>query len=115
MTNSRSKGRAGEREFLNQLGELLDQRLDRNLEQSHSGGADCVCIDGWAIEIKRVERSQFPTWWWQAQRQAARIKVRPALAWRRNRVQWRVWLSADKSKSITLEEFASVFLGEKSA
>jgi hypothetical protein len=49
------------------------------------------------------------------QRQAARIKVRPALAWRRNRVQWRVWLSADKSKSITLEEFASVFLGEKSA
>jgi hypothetical protein len=54
---SRNKGRRGEREFLNQLGDLIGQRLDRNLNQSDEGGADCICIKGWAIEIKRVEAS----------------------------------------------------------
>lgn len=103
---SRNKGRAGEREFLNLLGDILGTRIDRNLQQSDNGGADCLCVEGWAIEIKRVESSQFPTWWRQAERQAAIAQCKPALAWRRNRQPWRVWLSGNKKDWITIEEFA---------
>lgn len=110
--SQRNKGRRGEREFLNALGKLLGRQLERNLQQSDRGGADCLCVAGWAIEIKRVESSSLPSWWAQAETQANRISARPALAWRRNRQPWRVWLAkpGKDAQPITIEEFAELIL-----
>ena len=73
MINSRTKGARGEREVLKLLGEELGIDLQRNLVQTREGGADCLCVRGFAIEIKRQERLSRPTWWRQACEQAARV------------------------------------------
>lgn len=86
----RAKGAAAEREFLRLLGGELGQALTRNLAQTREGGADCIVVKGWAIEIKRQERLSRPTWWRQACVQAERIGVQPMLAWRRSREPWSV-------------------------
>ena len=70
MVNSRSKGKRGEREILNIIGEKIGLRLERNLQQSDQGGADCLAIDGWAIEVKRVQKESLTAWWDQAMMQA---------------------------------------------
>jgi len=86
----RSKGAAAEREFLRLLGDELGESLTRNLSQTREGGADCVHLRGWAIEIKRHERLSRPSWWRQACEQAHRLGVQPMLAWRRSREPWSV-------------------------
>ncbi len=88
----RRKGAAAEREFLHKLGEELGELLTRNLQQTREGGADCLCVKGWAIEIKRQERLSRPAWWRQACEQAARSGSQPMLAYRRSREPWRVWI-----------------------
>lgn len=80
---SRLKGQRGEREFLAELGAELGESLPRNLEQTRNGGADCVKVRGWAIEVKFTQRSAIPTWWAQACEQAARLGVQPMLAYRK--------------------------------
>lgn len=105
---SRNKGKRREREFLNLLGELLGIRLDRNQNQSAVGGADCISLGGWAIEIKGCEAASFPKWWRQAERQALDSDRKPALAWKRSRKPWIVWLSGDRSQQLTIEEFAAI-------
>jgi hypothetical protein len=92
--SQRMKGKTGEREFLNLLGQSLglSESLARNLGQSHAGGADCVCIDGLAIEVKRCERLEIADWWAQADRQASSMtpcRV-PVLAYRQSRRPWLV-------------------------
>ena len=88
---SRNKGAAGEREFLRALGDELGESLQRNLVQSRDGGADCIQLRGWAIEVKRCEQMRRPTWWRQAQAAAEALGVQPMLAYRRNREPWRIW------------------------
>lgn len=89
---SRNKGARGEREFLAKLGEELGEALTRNLQQTREGGADCVVVHGWAIEIKRQERLSRGAWWRQAVKQAEKLGVQPMLAYRRNGEPWRVWI-----------------------
>lgn len=89
---SRNKGAAAERELLRLLGEELGEELQRNLSQSRAGGSDCICVRGFAIEVKRVERSSIPTWWRQACEQARREHAEPMLFWRRNRKPWRAFI-----------------------
>lgn len=89
---SRNKGARGEREFLALLGEQLGEMLTRNLQQTREGGADCLCVKGWAIEVKRCEALSRPAWWRQAVKQAERLGVEPMLAYRRNREPWTVWV-----------------------
>jgi hypothetical protein len=89
---SRDKGARAEREALRELGDRLGEMLTRNLTQTREGGADCLCVRGWAIEVKRVERLSRPTWWRQACDQAARLGVEPILLYRRNREQWTAWV-----------------------
>lgn len=103
---SRNKGARGEREFLALLGEELGGMLTRNLQQTREGGADCLCVKGWAIEVKRCESLSRPAWWRQAVEQAARLGVQPMLAYRRSREPWRVWVEPDKD--LTIEEAANV-------
>lgn len=85
---SRNKGAAAEREVLKLLGAELGVMLERNLTQTREGGADCLGVKGWAIEVKRQERLSRPAWWRQACEQAARVGAEPMLLYRRNREKW---------------------------
>jgi hypothetical protein len=88
--SSRRKGAAAEREFLTILRDQLgDPMIQRNLEQTRSGGGDCaISLGGTSLEIKRQERSNLPAWLAQAREQAGEDV--PALAYRANRQPWRV-------------------------
>lgn len=86
---SRDKGARAEREVLKILGDELGLSLERNLEQTREGGADCVKVKGFAIEVKRREALSRPTWWRQACDQAERLGVEPMVLYRRNRESWR--------------------------
>ena len=66
--------------------------LQRNLSQTREGGADCLCVHGWAIEIKRQEALSRPAWWRQACDQAARVGQEPMLLYRRSREAWTAWI-----------------------
>ena len=88
---SRDKGARAEREVLHLLGDELGIELTRNLQQTREGGADCLAVWGWAIEIKRQESLSRPAWWRQAVRQAAGIGE-PMLLYRRNREPWQAWI-----------------------
>jgi Holliday junction resolvase len=90
--SQRNKGAAAEREVLRLLGEELGQVLERNLTQTRGGGADCLCVKGWAIEVKRQEKLSRPAWWRQAVEQADREGVEPMLLYRRNRERWTAWI-----------------------
>lgn len=87
---SRRKGAQGEREFLAALGLELGEALSRNLQQTREGGADCIVVRGWAIEVKRRESLSVPAWWRQTLAQAEQANAAPMLAWRRNREPWAV-------------------------
>lgn len=89
---SRRKGASGEREALSALGEELGIALARNLVQSREGGADCLEILGFVLEIKRCERLCIPAWWRQAVRQAEAHALEPILMFRQSRQPWRVLL-----------------------
>lgn len=95
----RQKGAEAEREFLKALG--VPERLNRNLEQTRGGGADCVQLPGVALEIKRQEQLRLAQWWEQAQEQATALNAIPVLAYRQNRQPWAIvvpiaWLSGDE-------------------
>lgn len=89
---SRNKGAAAEREVLRLLGDELGRVLARNLMQSRDGGADCLQVAGWAIEVKRCERLSRPKWWAQAKAQAAERGAQPLLLYRRSREPWAAWI-----------------------
>jgi len=95
--NSRAKGAAGEREFCNELADILGETLvaplKRNLEQTRIGGHDIVGLDGWAIEIKRYKtltEGELKEFWQQAVDQAKRVNATPVLAYREDFRSWRV-------------------------
>lgn len=90
--SQRRKGAAAEREVLRLLGEELGEALSRNLSQTREGGADCIAVRGWAIEVKRQERLSRPAWWRQAVEQAERVGARPMLLYRRSREAWTAWV-----------------------
>lgn len=113
----RDKGKRGEREFLNQLGQLINQPLDRNLNQSANGGADCLSLRGYAIEVKRCEKLAIAAWWKQATVQAAQAAgAVPLLAYRQSRKSWSVVLPLEQltghpsghTETISLPAFAEV-------
>ena len=85
---SRTKGKTGEREVLNLLGDRLGQRYARNLNQSDLGGCDCIELDGVALEIKRAAKPLINKWWEQTCEQANKMQRRPVLAYRLDRQQW---------------------------
>lgn len=84
----RTKGKTGEREVLNLLGDRLGNRYARNLQQSDKGGCDCVELDGLALEVKRAAKPALNAWWAQAEEQAIALGRIPVLAYRLDRQQW---------------------------
>lgn len=74
--------------------------LQRNLAQTREGGADCIEVPGWAIEVKGCERF-LSAWFDQAKRQAGADRL-PAVMWKQNRKPWRVFVE------LTPEQFADL-------
>ena len=96
---SRNKGANAEREVLRLLGDELGVALMRNLTQTRGGGADCLEVAGWAIEVKRCEQLSRPAWWRQACRQAEQASARPMLLYRRSRESWTAWIHTTGNSS----------------
>ena len=90
--SQRRKGAAAEREVLRLLGEELGILLQRNIQQTRDGGADCLCVKGFAIEVKRQEALSRPAWWRQACEQASMVQAEPMLLYRRSREPWTAWI-----------------------
>lgn len=88
----RRKGQQAEREVLKLLGDELGQELQRNLQQTRCGGADCLSVRGWAIEIKRQEALNRLAWWRQTCKQAEQVGAEPMLLYRRSREAWTAWI-----------------------
>lgn len=104
---SRRKGSSAERELLSLLGNELGVLLQRNLQQTRSGGADCVDLKGFSIEIKRQESLSRPKWWRQACAQAEALGAEPILFYRRSREPWAAWIkTSDGHREVTLIEAA---------
>jgi hypothetical protein len=90
MTNSRTKGRAGEQDVARRLRDELGIEVTRNWQaQAVQGGSDINGIPGWSIEVKR-QKAFSNEWWPQAVRQAVKEGRRPALVYRLDRKPWRV-------------------------
>jgi hypothetical protein len=106
--SQRRKGAAGEREALKLLGLELGEMLQRNLQQTREGGADCLCIKGFAVEVKRQERLSRPSWWRQACEQARRVGAEPMVLYRRSREPWQALIHTvdEKYREGTLIEAA---------
>jgi len=98
----RTKGQSGEREFASLIFDHLGVEMRRNLSQTQNGGHDLVTGDHspagralslFAIEIKR-HRSASPgaiaQWWIQTTEQAVEAELIPCLAFRADRLKWRV-------------------------
>ena len=90
--SQRNKGASAERELFKLLSEQLGMAVARNFDQTWKGGADTLSVEGWAIEVKRVESLAIASWWNQATRQAERTGRKPALFYRQSRKPWRAVL-----------------------
>lgn len=93
--NSRQKGARGEREF---AAYLRARGVEARRGQQHSGSPDSPDVvhdlPGVHIEVKRVERLAPMEWYAQAVRDAGPEQT-PIVAFRRNREDWMVLMSAD--------------------
>lgn len=97
---SRTKGAAGEREFINLLQRELNSRgntleLRRDLRQYQDSGLSDVAgdLEEFAVEIKRyktVTQGMVDAWWTEAMVQAFDAKRMPVLAYRGDKQRWRV-------------------------
>jgi hypothetical protein len=117
--NSRAKGKAGERELINELKVLLPpeltSELTRNLDQTRDGGHDILGLGDWALEVKRyaeVLPADLERFWKQATEQARKDEKRPAVAYRQDRRPWRVvtrgWGNSDEYED-TIEMSLGLF------
>jgi len=85
--SQRNKGNAGERELFKLLSEELGFVVRRNLSQTRGGGADCIEIKYWSVEVKRQEKLSLSSWWQQTLDQCSN-KEKPILFFRQSRYPW---------------------------
>ena len=84
----RTKGAAGEREalrFLEELFQVPTHTLKRNQNQTAFGGADCIDLPYFALEVKRCAELNLTQWWAQTLNQAEAHKRFPLLLYRVDR------------------------------
>ena len=99
MTNSRDKGKRGEREVCHLLTEYLEQPITRALGASRDGGCDIKITMGqftYFVEVKlyrKVTQASVAEWWSQAVRQANddehALNPVPVLIYRQS--HWKHW------------------------
>lgn len=92
---SRRKGAAAEREISKLLADELGIEVTRNTDPNRVKGGDILTIPGYSVEVKRCETLRRPTWWAQAVRQAARVKLEPVVMYRQSRKPWRALIGAE--------------------
>lgn len=95
---SRRKGQVAERELTALLSDALGFVVKRK-SVNRKDDADCVDIDGWAVECKRCEKTQLNAWWEQAERQAKAINRKPILFFRASRQPWVAMLDLSEISS----------------
>ncbi len=98
MTNARSKGAGGEREFCNYLKMHFGVNAERNLEQVRDGGTDIICPP-FGFEVKRREDLDLKSWWIQAKNDCEKYNnpyfdLIPVVAFRQNGKPWEFLVSA---------------------
>ena len=93
MVHARNKGKAAETEFINKFQSLFPETIQRNLEQVRSGGSDVTNCDPFVIEIKRVEKLDFNSWWRQVVA-ATKSPLVSVVAYRQSRQPWKFLLPA---------------------
>ena len=92
LTNSRTKGRAGEQEVARILRSELNIDITRNWQMQAAGGkcrTDLLGVEGWAIEVKRAKKWS-NDWWTQSANQASVINEKPVLIYKLDYRPWRV-------------------------
>jgi Holliday junction resolvase len=89
--SQRNKGQRGERELCSLLSDELGVVVKRNLSQTRAGGADCIEIPGWSIEIKFQETLKLNEWWQQTLDQAD--SEEPILFYRKSRQPWKAMVN----------------------
>ena len=89
--SQRNKGQRGERELCSLLSDELGTVVKRNLSQTRAGGADCIEIPNWSIEIKFQETLKLNDWWQQTLDQCAKDE-QPILFYRKSRMPWKAML-----------------------
>ena len=94
--HSRNKGARGERELFGLLTAELGFIVERNLSQTRGGGADCITIPGWSIEVKRCETLAIPSWWRQTVKQALAENNKPILFYRKSHMPWAAVVGGEK-------------------
>ena len=95
MTNSREKGKQGERDLAHFL-EIFGFRARRSQQYAGANGdADVVGVPGLHIECKRVERLNIDNALAQATKDAKDGEI-PIVFHRKNRTRWKVTLDADQ-------------------
>jgi hypothetical protein len=113
---SRTKGARGELELCRLLSEELGIEVRRNIGQARSGGADCLELPGFALEVKRCERLARPTWWAQAVEQGQKAGAEPIVFFRRSREPWQALIAtADGDYRVASWPAAILHLREKLA
>jgi len=92
MINSIKKGKAGEREFANFCNKV-GFKCRRGQQYSGLGGDDVVGLEGFHIEVKRVEKLNIDN----AMKQSIKDSKGniPIVAHRKNRKDWLVTLRAE--------------------
>ena len=102
MTNSRAKGKAGERELAKKLREFgVDARRGQQYSGAN-GDADVVGLQGVHIECKRVERLNIDNAMQQSINDARELEM-PVVMHRRNGKRWLV--------TMTLDDFMNLWQG----
>ncbi len=99
MTNSRDKGKRGEREVCHMLTKYLGEPITRELGASRDGGCDVKITMGefiYFVEVKlyrKVTQASVAEWWKQAVRQANEdehaLNPVPVLIYRQS--HWKYW------------------------
>jgi hypothetical protein len=93
--NARSKGSAGEREFVKWLTRTLLLKVEptRNLEQVRKGGADIIDLSPFVFEVKRCEVLKLRDWWAKVCVDTPHDII-PVVAFRQNFKPWSFLISA---------------------
>lgn len=93
--NSNQKGKAGEREFAKLLREYGFDEARRGQQYNGLEGKDVVGLEGYHIEVKRVERLNLSKAMEQAIEDAEPGEI-AIVAHRKNREDWKITIEADK-------------------
>lgn len=103
--SSRRKGRAGEREAMGMLQNLVTPLyrvaglqvpvIELNYAQAAKGGTDLLNVPLLAVEVKRCEQRSPGAWWAQACAAADDLGLEPCVVYRANRKPWRVMVEAE--------------------